>query len=294
MQNQSYAPRHARVTVTTRRGGEAPITYAFEQHRMRLRLRQGGKQFSNLRVEIFGAPLDAMNQIARLWLDPLTPSNADSIQVEVGAPEGNYVLWFTGTIAWASVDASSMPFVKLVIEANAAFDLMNQPGVPYANTGPVSLRTALTEILQPAGYTLRYAESAPEYQMSNIRVQGSPFEQLAALLSQYPTLTWDVNLTQLTVRDVRAPFGSDSIRIAVDTGMQRAPIYSTSGVVLATLFNPMIRPGVALDIETNTEFINRTQWVASVLVHALDVQLPGGQWTTEIAANAFGPKASAT
>lgn len=290
---QPFQERRAQVVVNVTRpdaqGVQTPLTYTFEQHRMLIRVRQGGKQFGNVTVQVFGVPLDTMNQIARLWLEALTPQNTDTLAINVWDGTG-FVPFFNGTIAWSAVNAAGMPDVSLDIEANAALAGMNTTASPYANAGPVSLQDVLTQLSGLAGLTLDYAKSAAQYQMSQVRATGTPIEQIGQIMSQYPDLTWNVNLQRLIVRAALAPIDDDAIRIAGDTGMISYPVYSTSGLQVTTVFDPRIRPGLALDVQTKFDFVNRTTWVASVLAHSLDVNVPGGRWDTQLAANSFGPK----
>ena len=82
-----FIERKARVTVSVVRndstGNPTTQVYTFVQHRMRINVRQGGNQFGNAKIEIFGAPLDAMNNIARLWLETLTPQNTDTVAIDI-------------------------------------------------------------------------------------------------------------------------------------------------------------------------------------------------------------------
>jgi hypothetical protein len=288
-----YQTRAARVTVIVSRpdatGAAQSSTYTFQDHRMRIQVRQGGNQFGNAKVEVFGVPLASMNNIARLWLESLTPQNTDTL--DIGIWDGNdFVPFFSGVITWSAVDASGMPQVKLVIESNSSMALMNQTASPYANAGPVLLQDALTPIAAMGDFSVDYSAQAPQYQMTDVRVTGSPMEHISGLMRHFPDLTWFVNLQRIVVRAGGAPYSADSIRIAADTGMMSYPVYSSSGLQFATLFNPRLRPGVALDVNTQFDFVNRTLWVASVLAHSLDVNVPGGQWTTSVAANSYGSK----
>lgn len=293
MPYQPYQTRRAQVVVTVQRpntkGEVVPQTYTFEEHRMRIAVRQGGKQYGNAKMQVYGVPLATMNQIARLWLEALTPQNTDTVQVNVWDGQG-FVPFFSGVITWSAVNASQMPQVCLDIEANAAMQGMNSTASPYANAGPVSLKEALTAIATPAGLTVNFDASAQDHQLVQQRAVGNPVEQITQVMNQFPNLTWFINLQQLVVRDALAPLDAPAIRVAADTGMVGYPVYNTSGLTLSTLFDPRIRPGLALDVQTEFDFVNRTTWVASVLAHSLDVNFPGGQWMTQVAANSFGPK----
>lgn len=256
---------------------------------MRINVRQGGNQFGNAKIEIFGVPPDSMNLIARLWLQSMTPQNTDTVAIDVW--DGfDYVPFFQGVIAWSAVNGAGMPAVSLIIEANAAMALMNATASPYANAGPVSLQSVLTTLAALQDFSVDYSNTAPQYQCTDIRLTGSPMEQIAGLMSHFPDLTWFVNLQRLVVRQAGAPYSADAISIAADNGLMRLPVYSQSGLQFDTLFNPQLRPGVACNVTTVFDFVNRTTWVAAVLSHMIEPNVPGGQWTTSCAANAFGPR----
>jgi hypothetical protein len=288
-----YTPRVARVTISVSRpdanGNAAQQTYNFQQHRMRIQVRQGGKQFGNAKVEIYGVPLATMNQIARLWLEALTPQGTDTIQIDVLQGD-TFVPFFQGIITWSAVNPSRSPQVFLDIEANAGMALTLAPASPYSTPGGVTLKSALETIVQPAGFQLDYAADAPVYQLGPVRVTGAPLDQVGQLMSHYPDLTWTPNLQRLQVRKALAPLTSTQVDISADNGLQGYPVYSTSGLQLSTVFNPLITPGAALNITTEFDFVNRTLWVAAVLSHMIEPNMPGGQWTTQLAANSFGAK----
>jgi hypothetical protein len=287
--------RRARVTVKVVRPssnaneGEREITYAFEQHRMSIQVGQGGNQFGNAKVAIYGVPLDAMNKIARLWLEVLSPTNTDTLTIDVW-DGSNFVPFFAGVITWSAINAGGAPQVALEIEANSAMIAMNTVAAPYAQDEPVGLQAALQQILEPTGLVVEFADSVPVLEIQRAHLIGTPMDQAAALMNYFPELTWYINLQRFLVRPVNGPLGSDPVPINKTNGMIGYPTYSTSGVQLATIFNPRIRPGLALDIQTMFDFVNRTKWVAAVLQHNIEPNMPGGQWMTAIAAQSYGSK----
>lgn len=287
--------RRARVTVKVVRPssnaneGEREITYAFEQHRMSIQVGQGGNQFGNAKVAIYGVPLDAMNKIARLWLEVLSPTNTDTLTIDVW-DGSNFVPFFAGVITWSAINAGGAPQVALEIEANSAMIAMNTVAAPYAQDEPVGLQAALQQILEPTGLVVEFSDSVPVLDIQRAHLIGTPMDQAAALMNYFPELTWYINLQRFLVRPVNGPLGSDPVPINKTNGMIGYPTYSTSGVQLATIFNPRIRPGLALDIQTMFDFVNRTKWVAAVLQHNIEPNMPGGQWMTAIAAQSYGSK----
>lgn len=289
----TFVERIAQVTVTINRpspqGGTTQQTFNFVNNRMKIRIRDGGAQMGNCRLEIYGVPLASMNQIARLYLMPLTPINTDTVSIAVW--DGyNFVPLFQGVISWSAISAAAMPHVALVIESNTSFAMMNAAASPYANGTPVTLQNVLKAIVTPAGYTLDYSAEAPTYMIQRVRLTGSPSDQIQALLRHFPDLTYNVHLQRVIVRSANAPYSSsaNAVTISAATGMQTAPEYSTSGVTFSTLFNPQITPGTALAFNTQFAYLNQTQWVVSVLQHDLEPNVFNGKWTSSIAANAWG------
>lgn len=285
--------RKARVTVkVTRTEGDETLatTYEFSQHRMSIVVSQGGGLFGNAKVQIFGVALDAMNKIARLWLEVLSPSNSDTMDIDVwdGA---NFVPFFKGVITWSAINASGAPNIALEIEANDSMVAMNTVAQPYAQDTPIALQDALTAILEPTGLVVEFAESVPELQIQKAHLLGTPMEQANTLMNYFPELTHYTNLQRFIVRPVNGPLGGDPLPVNKGTGMIGYPTYSSSGVTLATLFDARLRLGLALDIQTTSfDFINRTKWVCAVLQHNIQPNWPGGQWITQIAAQAYGTK----
>lgn len=291
---KTLVPRRARVTVDVVRPnqdgkGDSALSYEFEQHRMSIQVGQGGNQFGNAKVQIFGVPMDDMNQIARLWLETLTPSATDKLRIDVW-DGSNFVPFFSGVITWSAVNASGAPNVVLEIEANDSAIGMVQPATPYAQEGPVLMKDALEAVLGPVGLVVELAESVPVYQLTKVRLNGTPIDQASQLMSAFPDLTWYINLQRFLVRPANGPLGGDPLPVNKTTGLIGYPVYSTSGITLATLFDPRVRPGLALDIQTAFDFVNRTKWVAAVLQHNLQPNMPGGQWMTQIAAQSYGTK----
>jgi hypothetical protein len=295
----TWVERLAQVTVTIQRpnaqGNAASQTFNFLNNRMKIRIRDGGANFGNMRVEIYGVPLADMNQIARLYLMPLTPQSTDTISVAVWNGTSFQPI-FQGIVSWSAIAPSAMPDVSLVIESNSAFGLMQTAASPYSNNGPVLLSAVLDTIAAGAGYTVDYSPQAAQYTMQRVRLTGSLSDQLRGLLNNFPDLTYNIHLQRIIVRSANAPYNStaSAVPVSTATGMEAAPEYSTSGVSFQTLFNPSITPGTAIQFTTEFTYLNQTSWVAAVLQHELEPNVFNGKWLSSIAACAFGTTGNGT
>lgn len=293
MSLNTFVQRTGRVVVTVQRPNTQGVvtaqTYTFVNNRMRVRLRDGGANFGNCHIQIYGATLAEMNNMARLYNTPMTPQSTDTVQVDVWNGK-IFVPLFQGVISWSNISPASMPAVPFVIESNSSFGMMTTPASPYSNGTPVSLQDALSTIVSQAGYTLDYSPNAPQYMLQRVRLTGSVSDQVNGLLKSFPDLVHNTHLQRVVVWPASGPYSSTGtpVQISAATGMHAAPEYSTSGITFSTLFNPQIIPGAALQFSTQFKFIDQTQWVAHVIEHDLEMNVPQGKWDSSIAARAFG------
>lgn len=284
-----FVARSARVTVTTVRpdssaeGGTSSQTYVFLEHRMVIRVSIGGGRFGNARVSIYGVPLANMNNIARLWLQPMIIQAQDTLAIDVW-DGSNYVPFFNGVIAWAGADGSALPDVTLNIEANSAMAISQTTPAPYTAAGTQTLQNVLQGILQNSGFTLDYAPTIPMLTVTNPRYSGSTMDQLDACLRAFPQLAFNVMLQRVRVYPTTQPFGADPILVSPTTGAVGAPNYSSSAVTWKTIFNPSLVPGQAVQLDSEFVLAGGANWICRVLNHTLEPNKPKGMWHTDFAA----------
>ena len=250
---------------------------------MIIQVQLGGGRFGNAKVRIYGVPLASMNNISRLWLQPMVIQAQDTIAIDVWNGS-NYVPFFNGVIAWAGTDGSGLPDVTLNIEANAAFALTQTTPAPYTASGTQTLQNVLQGILAPGGFALDLAASVPALTVTNPRYSGSVMDQLDACLRAFPQLAYNIILQRVRVYPANQPFNADPIMISPATGMQKAPNYSSSALCVDTLFDPRLVPGQAIQVDSEFVLAGGANWVCRVLNHTLEPNKPKGNWITSIAA----------
>lgn len=286
--------RRVRVTVDVQRsdahGNPTDFNFVFTEHRMRLSAQLGGGQFGNAQVRIAGVPLEAMNRIARLQVEPNALTSTDKVSIDVWTGK-DFQPWFSGMIVWSAVEITP-PEAWLVIEANAAGALFNVPDAPaYSNPTPVALSAVLTKLAAYGGMTAELSPTATDYQCVNLHLSGSPLQQIGALISQFPDLTWDVRLQRVVVYPAAQALDDEPAIVSVQSGLVGYPAYNTTGLTFRTLFDNRLTLGRALDIKTSLEFVTRSVWTCAVIRHNLEPNVPGGAWFSDVAANYYRPKA---
>lgn len=285
-----FVTRSARVTVTVTRTdsssdtGTSQSQYVFLEHRMSIQVSLGGGRWGNARVQIEGVSLANMNNISRLWLQPLVIQAQDTLAIDVW-DGSNYVPFFNGVIAWAGTDGSGLPLVRLNIEANAAFALSQTAPAPYTASGTQTLQNVLQGILAPGGFALDFAPSVPPLTITNPRFSGSVMDQLDACMRAFPQLAHNIILQRVRVYPTGQPLDVDPVIISPTTGMKNAPNYSSSAMCVDTLFDPRLVPGQAIQVDSEFVLAGGANWVCRVLNHHIEPNKQKGNWITSIAAN---------
>jgi hypothetical protein len=67
--------------------------------------------------------------------------------------------------------------------------------------------------------------------------------------------------------------------ISPTTGMIGYPVFDPNGVLVTTTYNPSIRTGQIVQVQSSLQAANG-QWGVNSLEHELESQVPGGQWRT--------------
>jgi hypothetical protein len=279
-----YGPSAILTGAATGAAGPNGTVYTWTQQRMQLHIVAGGKQFNTCDLLVYGLPKATMNALSRLYLTPMNVRPQDTVKVEVWNGS-QYVPLFFGSIQWAAPKGSSMPNVPLLISSNACTALQQTAPPPYSASGTLKLTDVLTAVLTSAGFTLNAPAAFASYTITNPRASGSLQDQIKAILSNYPDIAWDISLQQLILRQVGATLsGVDPITIGPTTGMKGSPDYSTSGVTVATVFNPLITLGATITLDTVFTYATKAQWQVAAIEHILEPNVPNGRWDTQLAA----------
>jgi hypothetical protein len=76
-------------------------------------------------------------------------------------------------------------------------------------------------------------------------------------------------------------------RIAPDTGMVGYPTYTSTGLIVNTVFNPVVRQGALVKVESSLVPACGTWKVVSV-THDIEALMPSGKWLTQLQVAAPG------
>ena len=90
---------------------------------------------------------------------------------------------------------------------------------------------------------------------------------------------WPINGT-------RQPAGQSAVTISPNTGLIGYPRFAGVGVTFTTIYNPGLRFGDRIYLETSLP--NATGYYSvQATAHHLSTEMPGGPWETEVTATSF-------
>ena len=258
----------------------------------------GGASMSTLELRVWGMPLDTMRKLTVLNKLAYSEERNNYVTVTAGDDESGMGVVFTGTIKEAWADASNPPDMQFAVSAfTAGLDAI-RPVAPTSYNGPVAVDVAFSSIA---------AQMVPPRTLENSGVQTvleSPYLP-GTLRDQALALARAARCNMLIDDQVLAiwPLGQVrdglALEISADSGLVGYPQFTQNGIAFTTLFTPSLTFGQRVKV---TSLLGTTEvgqdlghangeWVVASVAHALDAEIPGGQWFTRVECGLLGQAA---
>jgi len=236
----------------------------------------GGVQMSTLKAQIYGVSQVDMNSITTLqWRPTATEKNT----VEVYAIDGKLeVLVFSGDIINAWGDYQSLPDVFLSISAMATFRAGLEPVQPISIKGGVQAATVMARIAKDMG--LEFENNGVKSVIYNAYLAQTLKDQ-ALELARACNFSVYFDDKILAITPLFGGRDGDVVTLSASSGMVGYPTFDSTGVDFVTIFNPAIRFGGKIKIESDIERAAGEWFVASV-AHRLESEKPNGAWFSRI------------
>ena len=263
-------------------------------------------------VKIWGMTPSLMNQLATLGLVfNLVPKNTLTVQAGTMGPTGvpNLATVFTGTIWAAYGDYQAQPDVPFIFEclAGAADAVISTP--PSSFPGSADVAQMMSGFARQMN--LGFENNGIKISMSNSYFSG-PVKVQAQKCADQAGIAWGIvqgNILSIWPRGGNRNTPNVPI-ISPTTGMIAYPAFTQQGIIVKTLFNPVIDFGQLIEVQSSLltaiasaqtpstvsggKAINisaiasgggnlfPSQWAVNKLDLALDSLLPKGQWMSSI------------
>lgn len=250
-----------------------------------------GPGMGTLNMRIHGMTPDQMNQISALNQAAETIKR-NIITVLAGNEGETLSTVFQGQITVAQQNLNSQPDTSMLVVAMAGGLEAVAIAKPNSYTGGVDAASVMQDLARQAN--LQFENGGVNVQLSKPYYPGSPRDQMRACAEE-GNFNWTIDDGGNTSngQNTLAIWPRNGARlgqiplISKETGMIGYPDYSTSltGLSISTVFNPFIRIGGQVKIESDLQVANGI-WTTYEISHHLESETPNGQWMTRFGASA--------
>lgn len=257
-------------------------------------------------VKIYGMTPSLMNQLTTLGI-AFNMVSKNIVTISAGDMTTGMSTVFSGTIFNAYEDASAQPDVPFVLECNSILADAVIPAAVSTFTGPTDVATIMSGLARAMGRG--FENNGVSVQISNPYLSGSYMTQ-ARKIAEHAGIEWGILPNNvLAIWPKGGNRNTPNVpKVSVATGMVSYPAFTGQGIIVKTLFNPLISFGSLVEIDSSLlsgiaaaqptqPLINTknqqvsstfpTQWSINKLDLALDSLFPKGEWLSTI--YAFNP-----
>lgn len=241
----------------------------------------GGMMAGQAEIRIYGVQQSDMNQLTMLnGLNSQYQGNSIDIYAVL---DGVDILVFTGNINNAWADYQSMPDVNFYINAMVGYYYKLKPTEPRSFKGPIDVATLATQISNSMGFKL--INNGVALTLTDVALDNTGMEQLIELFTNAHIdyyIHLDSKLIDICPKGVPV-MGLISI-ISPESGLIGYPTFDITTVNFMTLFNPSIRFGSRIRIQSDANITNVAggDYGVASMTHILDSEKPGGSWFSQI------------
>ena len=246
---------------------------------------------SQLGLQVWGMPLDLMNQLSTLGMSVQTvPRN--TITVTAGDATNGMGTVYVGTIVNAWGDFQSSPEVPFHVQAQSGLGDLAAPVPATSFQGSADVVTVLSGLATQMDYDFEN-NGVSGVRVSNPYYPGTALEQARRCAKQVANVMgYDDTSPGANGGSVIAiwprPGGTRGGAIPLITpgegGMDSYPSFVAQGIIVRAQFNPSVRFMGKIQVAGSLLTPANGIWAVSFLDHELDSMLPGGQWRTTIGA----------
>ncbi len=257
-----------------------------------------GPSMGTAQARIYGLTLSMMNDLTPIqpFEDGAIVQRKNDILIEAGDNQNGMAIAFLGQITLAPIDMNDLPNSALTVVAHTGAFAALQKIPPSSYPGSASVGQIMQNLATLAGWKFENNDipldlpvdvadvtpSASKIQLATPYLPGSLFEQAracAAAANINMTLDPTTNPNTLAIWTKESSRGGTVQIVDADHGMVGYPVqWSSGGVYVKTLYNPLLRPGIKVDVRSaNLKFANGRFMVQDIR-HELDAETPNGLW----------------
>jgi hypothetical protein len=279
----SFSVKTIRVIVTLGKGAfsEGGNTRVIEGLACDARIEKPGLPSKNsARVGIYGLDYNALAEMTMLSFRPLE-SHRNVLQIDAGELGKELATVFIGEITSATADFNRAPDVRMDFEADTGSYPQQIAASPVTTRGIAKAEELFAQFAREAGYA--YRNEGVTASVNNAWFPGSPIAKMQKLAKDIGC-ELIIDDAQVITLPANAARSGNAVLLSADTGLIGYPVFNQDGIACRCLFNPNLRHGGLIRVESLSPKTMGT-WRVSKLTHNLSAYQPGGgAWDSEIEA----------
>lgn len=240
-----------------------------------------GDIYGSCSARIFGMSQDDMNKLPFFTFNPRSIGQS-VMRVESNDGITGWFRVFEGQIIEAGPDYSAVPDVALTVLARSLYTEALRPVNARSFPGTVSVASIAEGIITAMGR--KFENGGVTSTITDAYLPGTLTDQLDALMSHaQPPATWydDPPNNAIAICPVLQPRAVAVFKISSITGMAGYPTYNNLGPAVEVLYNPSIRIGGRVEIDSDLIFANGL-WTVIQITTELSAETPNGPWFSKL------------
>ena len=240
----------------------------------------GGPGFSHADICIWGLSESVMNAFSALG-KPIQYNRTNLITLTAGDAVNGMAQVFHGNLQDAYQDFTDSGAASFNIFSMTTAVQQTQPVPPLSFPAACDVATVMAGLASTMGLT--FENNGVTTQLSAGSYFPGTAREQARKVNKFANILWTIDDTTLAIWPQTGSRGGQIPLISPTTGLVGYPQWSSAGLTLRTLFNPNIKIGGQLQLDTS---LIRAQgiWKVRTLNYDLKSIIPGGAWFCDIEA----------
>lgn len=236
-------------------------------------------------LQIFGLSPDLMNELSTIG-SGLARYRKNNVMICAGDAGSPLSQIFVGQITAAWADYHQAPNVSFNVQAMTGVDkAMLDIGITsFPNPTNVAdiLKVIVDKINAKSNQHIAFIPNGVNVSLDTQYLAGDARSQCFEVVKT-AKINWNnFDNGTLEIWPMGGSRSGDSILVAAETGMVGYPTFTYNGMIVTTLFNPRLRYGVLVEVNSSIPSANQKDWWIAIVTHELDSQMPNGRWFSTI------------
>lgn len=243
-------------------------------------LKNGFPAMNSAEMRIYGLTEDIMNQLTTLG-SPRPMARDNTVTVYAGDNQNGLSVVYQGTVqdAWQNFD--SQPDTFLEVQSFTSTFIATKAATPISVSGSADVATMFASLAQQAGRA--FENSGVQVTLSNPYFSGTALQQ-AHDLARAANIEFHDDGTTFAIWPKNSTRGGVIPLISPASGLVGYPQYTSQGIRLRTIYNPNIKFGGKIKLESGIKAACGI-WYVGKVSYNLAARITNGPWFTEFDCN---------